>query len=54
MKKTTSDQKEILNQEETIVLFGFSRRKFYKLLKEGKDTTFMAMYRNRTLFIVGG
>lgn len=50
-KKPTSDQKDILNQEETIVLFGLSRRKFYKLLKGGKDTPFMAMYGNHRLFI---
>ena len=36
MKKPSAEQKDILNQEEAIVYFGLSRRKFYKLLKEGK------------------
>lgn len=51
MKKPSAEQKDILNQEEAIVYFGLSRRKFYKLLKEGKDTPFMAMYGSRRLII---
>ncbi|MBO5486079.1 MAG: helix-turn-helix domain-containing protein [Eubacterium sp.] len=51
MKKTSAEQKDVLNQEEAIVYFGLSRRKFYKLLKEGKDTPFMAMYGSRRLII---
>jgi excisionase family DNA binding protein len=51
MKKPTAGEKDILNQEEAIVHFGLSRRKFYKLLKEGKDTPFMAMYGSRRLII---
>ena len=47
MKKPSAEQKDILNQEEAIAYFGLSRRKFYKLLKEGKDTPFMAMYGSR-------
>lgn len=46
-----ANEKDILNQEEAIVHFGLSRRKFYKLLKEGKDTPFMAMYGSRRLII---
>ena len=41
MKKPSAEQKDILNQEEAIVYFGLSRRKFYKLLKEGKNIPFM-------------
>ena len=51
MKKPMANEKDILNQEEAIVHFGLSRRKFYKLLKEGKDTPFMAMYGSRRLII---
>ena len=51
MKKPSAEQKDILNQEEVIVYFGLSRRKFYKLLKEGKNTPFMAMYGSRRLII---
>lgn len=51
MKKPAAEQKDILNQEEAIVYFGLSRRKFYKLLKEGKNTPFMAMYGSRRLII---
>ena len=51
MKKPSAEQKDILNQEEAIVYFGLSRRKFYKLLKEGKDTPFMAMYGSRRTII---
>ena len=49
MKIPVSGEKNILNQEEVIVHFGLSRRKFYKLLKEGKDTPFMALYGTRRL-----
>lgn len=51
MKKPSAEQKDVLNQEETIVYFGLSRRKFYKLLQEGKDKPFMAMYGSRRLII---
>lgn len=51
MKRPLAEQKDILNQEEAIVYFGLSRRKFYKLLKEGKNTPFMAMYGSRRLII---
>lgn len=51
MKKPTAGQKDILNQEEAIVYFGLSRRKFYKLLQEGKNIPFMAMYGSRKLII---
>lgn len=51
MKKPSAEQKDVLNQEEAIVYFGLSRRKFYKLLKEGKNIPFMAMYGSRRLII---
>lgn len=51
MKKPSAEQKDILNQEEAIVYFGLSRRKFYKMLKEGKNIPFMAMYGSRRLII---
>ncbi len=51
MRKPTADEKDILNQEEAIVHFGLSRRKFFKLLKDGKNLPFMAMYGSRRLII---
>lgn len=51
MKRPKAEQKDILNQEEAIVYFGLSRRKFYKLLKEGRDIPFMALYGSRRLII---
>lgn len=51
MKKPTTDEKDILNQEEAIVHFGLSRRKFYKLLKDGRNIPFMAMYGSRRLLL---
>ena len=47
----TRMEKDILNQEEVIVFFGLSRRKFYKLLKEGKGLPFMARYGTSRLII---
>ncbi len=51
MRKPTADEKDILNQEEAIVHFDLSRRKFFKLLKDGKNLPFMAMYGSRRLII---
>lgn len=51
MRKPTADEKDILNQEEAIVHFKLSRRKFFKLLKDGKNLPFMAMYGSRRLII---
>ncbi len=51
MRKPTADEKDILNQEEAIVHFELSRRKFFKLLKDGTNLPFMAMYGSRRLII---
>lgn len=51
MRKPTADEKDILNQEEAIVHFELSRRKFFKLLKDRKNLPFMAMYGSRRLII---
>lgn len=51
MKKPTANEKNILNQEEAIVHFELSRRKFFKLLKDGKNLPFMALYGSRRLII---
>ncbi len=51
MRKPTADEKDILNQEEAIVHFELSRRKFFKLLKDGKNLPFIAMYGSRRLII---
>ena len=36
MKKPPLGEKNVLNPEEAITYFGFSRRKFYRFLNEGK------------------
>ena len=51
MRKPSADEKDILNQEEAIVYFELSRRKFFRLLKDGNDLPFMAMYGSRRLII---
>ncbi len=51
MRKPTVDEKDIMNQEEVIIHFELSRRKFFKLLKDGKNLPFIAMYGSRRLII---
>lgn len=51
MKRPTAEEKDLLNQEEAIEYFRLSRRKFYKLLKDGKDLPFVARYSTRRLTI---
>lgn len=53
MKKPTLVEKDFLNPEETIELFSLSRRKFYRLIKEGKQLGFLALYGSRRLIIRG-
>ena len=36
MKKPSPKQKDVLNPEEAVRYFGFSRRKFFGMLREGK------------------
>ena len=36
MKKPSPEQKDVLNPEEAVQYFGFSRRKFLRMLREGK------------------
>ncbi len=49
MKPQLKD-KDVLNPQEAIELFSLSRRKFYRLLKEG-DSGFTALYGKRILII---
>ncbi|MCM1500393.1 MAG: helix-turn-helix domain-containing protein [Clostridium sp.] len=51
MKKPALSEKDFLNPEEAIELFGLSRRKFYRLLKEGKKQRFTVLYGSRRLVI---
>lgn len=51
MKKPQLAEKDVLNPEEAITYFGFSRRKFYKFLKEGKCKKYMALYGKRRLIL---
>ena len=50
MRKPSLAEKDFLNPNEAIELFGLSRRKFYKLL-EGKKLRFIALYGSRKLII---
>lgn len=50
MKKTALSEKDFLNPEEAIELYGLSR-KFYRLLKEKKKNSFTALYGSRRLVI---
>ena len=50
MKKAPLDQKDYLNPEEVITLYGLSRRKFYRLLADGPQD-FMALYGKRKLIL---
>lgn len=51
MRKPALAEKDVLNPEEAIELFGFSRRKFYRLIKEEKQLGFVALYGSRRLII---
>ena len=50
MKRAPLNEKNYLNPQETIELFGLSRRKFYALLKE-QPHDFVVMYGSRKLII---
>lgn len=51
MKKPALSEKVFLNPEEVIALYGLSRRKLYRLLKEKKKNSFTAFYGSRRLVI---
>lgn len=51
MKKPALSEKVFLNPEEAIEMYGLSRRKFYRLLKEKKNNSFTALYGSRRLVI---
>ena len=51
MNKPNLEEKDFLNPNEAIDLFGLSRRKFYKLLQKNKKLDFVAMYGTRRLIV---
>ena len=51
MRKPILAEKDFLNPEEAIEMYGLSRRKFYRLLKEKKNNSFTALYGSRRLVI---
>lgn len=53
MRKPSLAQKDVLNPEEAIVYFGFSRRKFNRFSKEGKCKKYTALYEKRRLILRG-
>ncbi len=54
MKKPSPELKDILNPEEAVRYFGFSRRKFFGMLREGKFKKYTALYGRRISCIAGG
>ena len=51
MRRPRIEEKETLTVEEAISLFGLSRRKFWKLMKNMDTIPFLAMYGSRRLII---
>ena len=44
MKKPSPELKDVLNPEEAVQYFGFSRRKFFGMLREEKFKKYTALY----------
>ena len=53
MKRAPLGEKALLDQEETIAFFNFSRRKFFQFVKEGKMKKFIVYYGKRKFFLRG-
>ena len=53
MKRAPLAEKTLLDQEETIAHFNFSRRKFFQFVKEGKMKRFIVYYGKRKFFLRG-
>lgn len=53
MKRAPLAEKALLDQEETIAHFNFSRRKFFQFVKEGKMKKFIVYYGKRKFFLRG-
>ena len=51
MQKADPKTKDLLNAAETISCFDLSRRKFYKMMSEKSDKSFVVMYGSRKLII---
>lgn len=51
MKKPSPELKDVLNLEEVVQYFGFSRRKFFGMLREGKFKKYTALYGRRRLIL---
>lgn len=51
MAKTELGEKDLLNPNETILLFDLSSRKFFALIRSGTKLDFIAFYGGRRLII---
>ena len=51
MRKPPPEQKDVLNPEEAVQYFGFSRRKFFRFLQDGKCKKYTALYGRRRLIL---
>lgn len=51
MAKTELSEKDLLNPNETILLFDLSSRKFLALIRSGTNLDFIAFYGGRRLII---
>ena len=51
MQKADPKTKDLLNAAETISCFDLRARRFYKMMKEDSDKSFVVMYGTRKLII---
>ena len=51
MARPNLGEKDILNPEEAIKYWNFSRRKFYQFLEQTDGVDYLAYYKKRTLII---
>ena len=51
MQKADPKTKDLLNAAETISCFDLSARRFYKMMKEESDKSFVVLYGTRKLII---
>ena len=51
MKKPDLSDKDVFNPSEAVEFYGFSRRRFFRLLENAEELPFVAMYRTRKLII---
>ena len=51
MAKSMLSEKDLLNPEEAILYFGFSRRRWYQYLEQKESKRFIVLFRKRKLVL---